>query len=111
MIGALQVSAPPTSLLIGVVIRRTGGWHTGVLHFEGVEHKILHLAWEGDLRNEAWHPPYAWLAPLFHPIRAQSIGALCRLVWRRNMQGGLPYGVLVSALLFRWCRDVEPRCG
>ncbi len=112
MLGALQFSAPPSSVLIGAVIMRTpDGWHAGVLHLEGVEHKMLHLAWEGDLRNEGWHPPYAWLAPALHPIRARSIAALCRLVWRRNQKGGLPYGFAYRHSYFNGDGELTPGAG
>lgn len=64
--------------------------HIGVVHREGGQVNLLHLAWHHDLRN---HPPglsYCWVEPNVPPPRMRQVAAICRKVWRANDQA-LPY--------------------
>jgi hypothetical protein len=67
--------------------------HIGIMHrAEGAKPRVLHLAWHCHLRNEAC-PPYftCWIDPPVLPERLRNFAALCRRVWRKNQQGGIPY--------------------
>lgn len=74
--------------------------HVGVFHRrERGPAELLHLAWHADLRND----PLRVLSVVTYPdiprSRARSVAAMCRLVWARHGESGLPYG-----LRYRWGR-------
>ncbi len=91
-----QDSHPLTELEhagIAVCRLRNGGRHAGVLYrSEGTSDVILlHLAWHHDLRNETPSQSYFWLRPAVPQRRLRQVAAMCRMVWRANGNGGIPY--------------------
>jgi len=71
-----------------------GQRHLGILHRDIDSNSVLmlHLAWHHQLRNESPKPAYLWVDPAIHPRRLAQVAAICRLIWRMNQKGGLPYG-------------------
>lgn len=74
--------------------------HVGVLHRGEAGVEMLHLAWHMHLRNEDPPQPIIVALPDLRDSRARSVAAMCRLVWRRHSQGGLPYGVRYQSGVF-----------
>lgn len=72
--------------------------HVGILHrTEGGGAKFLNLAWHKDLRNGAARPPLVVAQPDLPRSRDRSVAAMCRLVWQRHRDAGLPYGLRFRA--------------
>lgn len=68
--------------------------HVGVLHrTEAGMVEMLHLAWHKELRNQSPRPRLVVTQPDLARSRARSVAAMCRLVWGRHREAGLPYGL------------------
>ena len=67
--------------------------HSGIIHVSsGQSHSMLHLAWHTFLLDESPEPHYFWVVPNFAPARLRQVATLCRRIFRKNQQNGLPYG-------------------
>jgi len=68
--------------------------HIGLLYSDSALNRVsfLHLAWHFDLRCEAARPEYFWVDPAIPTPRLAQLAAICRLVWRANGKGRIPYG-------------------
>src|SRR5579864_2633152 len=68
--------------------------HIGLLYADNGLNRVsfLHLAWHFDLRCEAPRTEYSWVDPAIPTPRLVQLAAVCRLVWRANGKGRIPYG-------------------
>ncbi|MFC1759413.1 hypothetical protein ACFL2H_11710 [Planctomycetota bacterium] len=67
--------------------------HTGIIHVaSGQSPTMLHLAWHTTLLNETPENRYLWVVPVLEPARLRQVASLCRRIFRKNEQNGLPYG-------------------
>jgi hypothetical protein len=68
--------------------------HIGLLYSDNGLNRVsfLHLAWHFDLRCEAPRTEYFWVDPAIPTPRLVQLAAVCRLVWRANGKGRIPYG-------------------
>lgn len=85
-----------SSQVVAVLIGESGvdQRHIGIFHRSADSGSaLLHLAWHCRLQNDAALPDYmkVWIAPRFTPRRLVQVAALCRRIWRKNDEGGIPY--------------------
>lgn len=80
------------------VICRTekGNLHAGLLYREDNTTNVIHLGWEDQL-SKKWEWPKLWVVPDLEPERLESIGGLCRRIWKcfeetKRFPYGLRYG-------------------
>jgi hypothetical protein len=68
--------------------------HTGILYRDSGSGEVflLHLAWHFDLRHDAPRESYLWVDPTFAERRLAQVAAICRLVWKANGKGNIPFG-------------------
>jgi len=69
-------------------------YHIGILHRqEGKPPELLHLAWHYKLENESALPAdfSIWVKLNIPSSRQCSIAALCRRIWKKQNQSGIPY--------------------
>lgn len=67
--------------------------HTGVFHASQDESpRMLHLAWHSRLQNSSPEDWYLWIHPPFEPERLRQVATMCRRIFRKNQENGLPYG-------------------
>jgi hypothetical protein len=68
--------------------------HTGLLHRDEESGRVLmlDLQWHHRLRNETPANRFLWVDPAAHPRRLAQVSDICRLIWRANQKGGIPYG-------------------
>ncbi|MFO0607980.1 MAG: hypothetical protein U0324_32750 [Polyangiales bacterium] len=78
--------------------------HCGVLYEAEGRRAMLHLAWHKHLSVDDVPShrtdKYAWVAPNLPRERGLAVAAICRRVWRRNQQRGIPYGLRYDATTF-----------
>lgn len=87
--------------------------HCGVLYKAEDRHAVHPLAWHKRLSMDNVPSDrtgkYAWVAPSLPRERMLAVAAICRRVWRRNQQRGIPYGLRYDATTFH--RTGEIRLG
>src|SRR5690606_16750481 len=69
--------------------------HVGLLHRpdESGPVLILELQWHHRLRNREFNDPkYVWVDPHVPARRLALVSDVCRMVWRANSRGTVPYG-------------------
>ncbi len=95
LLHATATGVPPVA--IGVAILRTehGNLHTAVLHRGDSSQppQLLSQDWHHRLANDAPPPGCRWVDARLPPARAVAFAALCRRVYRRNRERGIPYGI------------------
>ncbi len=77
--------------------------HVGILHVRSDLNPVfLHLAGHNALKSEPMPDNFDFLVELNVPIeRAVNVAAFCRLIWARNRQGQVPYGMTTFEGYFR----------
>lgn len=89
-------SLPPLDLAVMLRTTRRGQLHTGVVTLQDNSLTVLHLGWHNQLfQNEVGsNDMLAVVAPVHThvpPMRRRAIATLCRRVWTKVANGGLPY--------------------
>ena len=91
-----------SAVAIGRVTEHPHNTHAGIIYKES-DGKLymLHLAWNHDLRRNAYNDRYACVTPKLRPERARSIAAFCRLLWNRQRENQtIPFAL-------RLCKEVK----
>jgi len=89
-------SLPPLDLAVMLRTTRRGQLHTGVVTLQDNSLIVLHLGWHNRLyQNKVGSDDMlAIVAPVpthVPPMRRSAIASLCRRVWTKYANGGLPY--------------------
>ncbi len=67
--------------------------HTGVIHrMADGGLRMLHLAWHCVLRNDQPEPQYLCVSLGFDERRLRQLATMCRRIFYKNQQSGVPYG-------------------
>lgn len=100
----VDVTAPSALGPLGVLVHHPDPDHCGVLFTSGGKAEFLHLASHKVLLRQDVPSRstlrYAWVAPPLARERCLAVAALCRRIWKRHEEHGLPYGLRYDATTF-----------
>jgi hypothetical protein len=105
------------AISVGFPQRNHPQLHCGILHVDNNKKvSFLHLAWHSKLENElpSSYPEFLFVLPAIGSRKKLLVNAMCRRVWERYKEDGLPYGLGYSDGFFfgqEGILDLNGRCG